>query len=358
MIIMRRPFRAAVACLFALCTASLTVAFSPAPAWASSPVTAVYYSGLGCAGLPQAGAAARRLREQAGPCIPGLNGGTGFYNGRWASSTHCDPSHATYPATLNGHPVTQLVGFSLGRLGPLYLLRASSSLAAKVNSIIMLDPGSSEIAGNDCDTNYNSAGNLASWLARSSANRLVIIAGTDTQANGYAGINNVYLSSLSVATRKAQVLVCAANLSHASVMSTYGPQLIGQVSPSTCPGGSVAADIPASPPPPSPPARPIFTVMNTSETPPDGVWFRNSPQTANTDRVTGHGVYASDKVRLHCYAYGDAVGPYKNRLWYYVDNVTRPVVSGNGAANVGYLNAHYINDGAAANQVDAGVPPC
>jgi hypothetical protein len=37
-------------------------------------------------------------------------------------------------------------------------------------------------------------------------------------------------------------------------------------------------------------SEPIFTVMNTSETPPDGVWFRNSPHTADTDRVTGHGV--------------------------------------------------------------------
>jgi hypothetical protein len=35
---------------------------------------------------------------------------------------------------------------------------------------------------------------------------------------------------------------------------------------------------------------PTFTVMNTSETLPDGVWFRNSPHTAGTDRVTGHGV--------------------------------------------------------------------
>src|SRR3954452_11149729 len=34
-----------------------------------------------------------------------------------------------------------------------------------------------------------------------------------------------------------------------------------------------------TPPQPSPPpasAEPTFTVMNTSETPPDGVWFRNS----------------------------------------------------------------------------------
>jgi uncharacterized membrane protein YgcG len=103
---------------------------------------------------------------------------------------------------------------------------------------------------------------------------------------------------------------------------------------------------------------PVFTVMNTSETPPDGVWFRNSPHTADTDRVTGHGVYMGDRVQLQCYAWGDAVGAYSNRLWYYVNNVTRPIVPSNGQPNVGYLNAHYINDGAPANVVDTGVGQC
>jgi hypothetical protein len=101
---------------------------------------------------------------------------------------------------------------------------------------------------------------------------------------------------------------------------------------------------------------PIFTVMNTSETLPDGVWFRNSPHTGDTDRVTGHGVYMNERVQLECFAWGDPVGPYSNRLWYYVLNVTRPVNA--GVTNQGYLNAHYINDGKLANQVDSGVPQC
>jgi surface antigen len=101
---------------------------------------------------------------------------------------------------------------------------------------------------------------------------------------------------------------------------------------------------------------PVYTVMNTSETPPDGVWFRNSPHINDTDRVTGHGVYMNEQVQVHCYAWGDAVGPYSNSLWYNVTNVTRP--TNNGAPNVGYLNAHYVNDGAVANQVDSGVPAC
>lgn len=114
----------------------------------------------------------------------------------------------------------------------------------------------------------------------------------------------------------------------------------------------------SQPPPPQPPAQPVFTVMNTSETPPDGVWFRNSPRVADTNRITGHGVYANDRVRIQCHAWGDTVGSYSNRLWYRVDNVTRPTVPTNGAANNGYLNAHYVNDGLAANQVASGVPAC
>jgi hypothetical protein len=95
----------------------------------------------------------------------------------------------------------------------------------------------------------------------------------------------------------------------------------------------------------------IFTVMNTSETLPDGVWFRSEPHTADAIRITGFGVYKNERVQLQCYAWGDAVGPYSDRLWYYANNVTRPTVA--GRVNVGYLNAHYINDGKYANVVDA-----
>jgi hypothetical protein len=101
---------------------------------------------------------------------------------------------------------------------------------------------------------------------------------------------------------------------------------------------------------------PIFTVMNTSETLPDGVWFRNSPHEGDTSRITGLGVYMNERVELRCYAFGDAVGPYADRLWYDVVNVSRP--TNDGAPNVGYLNAHFINDGKVANAVDPGVPAC
>src|SRR5262245_39374665 len=78
-------------------------------------------------------------------------------------------------------------------------------------------------------------------------------------------------------------------------------------------------------------AGPRFPVMNTSEQPPDGVWFRNSGSVNDTDRLTGHGVYAGDVVEEQCYIWGDAVGAYANRLWYFVANITRPTVPGSGA---------------------------
>ncbi len=103
-------------------------------------------------------------------------------------------------------------------------------------------------------------------------------------------------------------------------------------------------------------AGPVYTVMNTSETPPDGVWFRNSPHTADTDRVTGHGVYMGERVQIQCYEWGDAVGPYGTRLWYRVNNVSRPTNA--GRTNDGYLNDHYIDDGTVANQVLGGIGQC
>ena len=51
---------------------------------------------------------------------------------------------------------------------------------------------------------------------------------------------------------------------------------------------------------------------------------------------------------------GDQIGPYNNRLWYFALDVSRPIAA--GVTNEGYLNAHYINDGKNANQINEGVP--
>lgn len=101
---------------------------------------------------------------------------------------------------------------------------------------------------------------------------------------------------------------------------------------------------------------PTFPVMNTSEQPPDGVWFRNSPHTADTSKITGLGVYSGETVQASCFANGDAVGSYGNQIWYYVYNVTRP--SAAGRSNEGWINTHYVDDGQTANHAHPSVPAC
>ena len=134
--------------------------------------------------------------------------------------------------------------------------------------------------------------------------------------------------------------------------------VVRQASNFNSPPKSPSAPLDPSPAPgPAPsPAAAVFTVMNTGESPPDGVWFRNSPHVGDTDRVTGHGVYRGDRVRLECHAWGESVGAHANRLWYRVQNVTTPTVG--GRPNDGFLNAHYVNDGTVANQVVANVRAC
>ncbi|GLZ51680.1 hypothetical protein Acsp07_12970 [Actinomycetospora sp. NBRC 106378] len=113
----------------------------------------------------------------------------------------------------------------------------------------------------------------------------------------------------------------------------------------------------STPPPPTPPVsnQPVFTVMNTSETPPDGVWFRDNPA-ASGPRLGGYGVYQNDRVQLRCYGWGESIGRFGNRLWYYSANLTRP--NAPGRPNVGWLNAHFVDDRQNANAVVPGVPAC
>lgn len=147
---------------------------------------------------------------------------------------------------------------------------------------------------------------------------------------------------------------CVGHLDDPTVPPNTGSNGGGRTSqPNT---GSPGNGSPQTSPQAPAPQEPVFMVMNTSETPPDGVWFRNSPHTADTDRVTGHGVYMNEQVQLQCYGWGDAVGQYQDRLWYRVANVTRPTNA--GVPNTGWLNAHYINDGKNANVIDVGVSAC
>ncbi|WP_433232236.1 phospholipase A2 [Actinomadura formosensis] len=123
------------------------------------------------------------------------------------------------------------------------------------------------------------------------------------------------------------------------------------------PGGPTASIAPDPAPAPAPrSAQPVYAVVNTSETPPDGVWFRDSPHTADTPRITGLGVYMNERVRARCYAMGDAVGPHGNRVWYLADNISRPTAA--GRSDSGWLNTHYVDDAMTADHPAPGIPAC
>jgi hypothetical protein len=101
-----------------------------------------------------------------------------------------------------------------------------------------------------------------------------------------------------------------------------------------------------TPPPPSPGGL-VFTVFNAE----GGIYYRNSPHWADTPATPGVGVYNGDRVELICGASGDAVGPYNDTAWSYVNNLSRSV-------GHGWVNEHFINDGQPTNTFAPGEPMC
>lgn len=105
---------------------------------------------------------------------------------------------------------------------------------------------------------------------------------------------------------------------------------------------------------------PIYSVMNTDEYPPDGVYFRNSPSWDDTDSVSGLGVYRDEQVQLKCWSRGSNV-PRRdggsNLVWYQAENTSRPTTA-DDRTNAGWLNAHFVDDGMAPGEVAPDVPPC
>jgi hypothetical protein len=103
-------------------------------------------------------------------------------------------------------------------------------------------------------------------------------------------------------------------------------------------------------------AQPTFPVMNTSETAPDGVYFRPGPDPTVGPTTVGIGVYANEHVRVKCFWNGAAVGSYNNPIWYYAYDVERPTVG--GRSNEGWINTHYVKDDMTAGNAAPGVPGC
>jgi hypothetical protein len=95
-------------------------------------------------------------------------------------------------------------------------------------------------------------------------------------------------------------------------------------------------------------ADPTFHVMNAS----GGIYWRTAPDWNTAAAQSGNGVYDDTTIAVHCYATGTAVPGSADTMW---EQAT--VVGGSGHGS-GWLNEHFIDDGAAINQPSPGVPPC
>ena len=196
--------------------------------------SSVFYTGEGAAGWNYA--------VPFASFILSANGSKGYPS--WVGIGNCNPVAAeNYSPVINGHYVSTLSGFSLGRLGPILLLEENSIYASHVDYILMFDPGNlSNLSGCDAHMIPNtitSSQLLANWLGSSSVNRLVIMAGALTQANSAQGIQDVYFPDIRGHSIASQVLVCnlvtnGQGWSHNDVMKGYA-YMIALPAPSNCP---------------------------------------------------------------------------------------------------------------------------
>ncbi len=138
--------------------------------------------------------------------------------------------------------------------------------------------------------------------------------------------------------------------SNEELTAKYGVPLCGSSPP---PAPPPPAPSPPSSPAPSPApgpsgGGPVFTIFNAD----GGIYYRNSPSWGDTSKTPGIGVYNGDQVQLMCGVFGEPYGPYANKWWSYVKNLTR------SNAGEGWVNAHFINDGMPANTPSPGEGTC
>jgi hypothetical protein len=115
----------------------------------------------------------------------------------------------------------------------------------------------------------------------------------------------------------------------------------------TSPTISITAQTNTCPPPPPAP-NPTFATMNDA----GGIYWRSAPDWGTAVAQSGSGFYPGTVVSVHCYESGTTVPGSANHMW-----VQASWVSGPGTGS-GWMNEHFINDGASIDQAAAGVPAC
>jgi hypothetical protein len=142
------------------------------------------------------------------------------------------------PGSDAGMPVTQLTGWSLGRLGPIYYLKKYPGFRANIDQIVMIDPGNrSDLDG--CDKYIGAKDVLYDWLKANPRARLVIYSGDITGQNWHQGIQEIYFPRIKAdpATRT-RAIVCNYTWSHTAIMERYDEYLDKPApEPGLCPNG-------------------------------------------------------------------------------------------------------------------------
>lgn len=118
----------------------------------------------------------------------------------------------------------------------------------------------------------------------------------------------------------------------------------------TAPSPPTAAPPTPAPTPsaPAPGSRPTFKTMNAA----GGIYWRSAPDWNTPVAITGNGVYEGTTVAISCYQVGTSVPGSNNTIWEQGE-----VIAGPGSGH-GWINAHFIDDGAPINQPSPGVPSC
>lgn len=115
----------------------------------------------------------------------------------WAEGGCSPDAAATHPSDRNLHV---LVGYSIGRLGPIYFLRHRSRWN-EIDTIWLLDPGpKGEMLPPSCDGKLaptrRPGQDLAEWLAGGTNRRVIVISAYSTNSDGRDGLEQYYLNDI------------------------------------------------------------------------------------------------------------------------------------------------------------------
>jgi hypothetical protein len=178
-------------------TSEPTVSVEAVPAAANNYGPVVFYSGAGEAGVKVADPFSGW--EFVAKDSPKYS--------RWTSDTKCEMSGraARFPSDRG---LTTLVGWSLGRLGPIYFLGTARERWGEIHTIYLFDPG--PVAEMECEPTLKPSPQilLRDWLQSGTDRRLVVYAGGATQKDGGEGLRRYYLSAIDGTDAASRVYNC------------------------------------------------------------------------------------------------------------------------------------------------------